>query len=394
MFISSPSDLGEERRAVIEAITQVNDLRGKREGFRLEPLRYEKDVRPDFGKEPQAIINEQIGDDYDIFVGILCGRFGSRTEQYSSGTEEEFQIARERRERTGSEPKIMLYFKDPRHSSDRLDAEQLLLVHNFKKLVEKISKYDEFTDLEAFRTSLTKHLASCVDEIRTVGSLQGSRPVSPLVSSDLTAEAENDILNSIIPSELDTFGILELNIHLQEGFSDLIELTSDFTKSQSNLGEKFKSHIAEIAEEKRKALGGQVNQNTAKKIVDKTAQALEDFSLDSERMIPRMEGVFMVISETLRRLILISSEDGFGGISDALDLKRILSELRETIRSSGESVAGLRISISSLPRLTSQLNSSKRRAAKSLEAFDTFMATCDNQLEMVQTHLDGLINGA
>ena len=42
------------------------------------------------GSDPQQIINSQVSDEYDIFIGILWTRFGTPTERAGSGTEEEF----------------------------------------------------------------------------------------------------------------------------------------------------------------------------------------------------------------------------------------------------------------------------------------------------------------
>jgi hypothetical protein len=85
-----------ERDIVQEAIDLINHISGSREGFHLTPIRWEKDVSSQIGGNPQDIINQQVGDNYDIFVGILCNRFGQKTSSYDSGTEEEFFRAYDR----------------------------------------------------------------------------------------------------------------------------------------------------------------------------------------------------------------------------------------------------------------------------------------------------------
>ena len=57
VFISSPSDLAAERDIVQEAIEQLNQIRGLKEGFQLNPLRWEKDVSSQIGDHTQTIIN-------------------------------------------------------------------------------------------------------------------------------------------------------------------------------------------------------------------------------------------------------------------------------------------------------------------------------------------------
>ena len=46
---------------------------------------------PGFGTDPQGVVNEEIGDDYEIFIGPLWSRFGTPTPRAFSGTQEEFE---------------------------------------------------------------------------------------------------------------------------------------------------------------------------------------------------------------------------------------------------------------------------------------------------------------
>ena len=74
----------------------------------LELLRWETSTRPGIGSEPQDIINSQIGDEYDVFIGILWGRIGSPTSKADSGTLEEFERARARWEADSGSVEIIL----------------------------------------------------------------------------------------------------------------------------------------------------------------------------------------------------------------------------------------------------------------------------------------------
>ncbi len=48
----------------------------------------EKDVYPSVAEYGQQVINQQVEGKYDLFVGIMKGRFGTPTPQAGSGTEE------------------------------------------------------------------------------------------------------------------------------------------------------------------------------------------------------------------------------------------------------------------------------------------------------------------
>ena len=63
--------------------------------FRIESLKWENNVRPTIAnKDGQSIIFEQIGNEHQIFIGIMNKKFGSPTPRAGSGTEEEFNAAK------------------------------------------------------------------------------------------------------------------------------------------------------------------------------------------------------------------------------------------------------------------------------------------------------------
>lgn len=58
---------------------------------------WEHNTRPSFsGEYSQATISDQLGNDYDLFVGIMNNKFGTKTNVAGSGTEEEFNNAYQR----------------------------------------------------------------------------------------------------------------------------------------------------------------------------------------------------------------------------------------------------------------------------------------------------------
>ena len=80
----------------------------------------------------QQIINQDFGDDYDIFIGIIWKKFGTKTEVAESGTEEEFLRALKRFE-NGENIQILFYFKSEPIPFDEINPEQILKIKNFKE---------------------------------------------------------------------------------------------------------------------------------------------------------------------------------------------------------------------------------------------------------------------
>ena len=90
VFIASPGDVDPERAALEGVVSEFNLTWGDKHGVRLELVKWETHSRPGFGQDAQDVINRQVGDDYDIFLGIMWGRFGTATARAESGTEQQF----------------------------------------------------------------------------------------------------------------------------------------------------------------------------------------------------------------------------------------------------------------------------------------------------------------
>ncbi len=130
VFLASPNDLEDERRATKEIVDRLNSTI-RHIGWVVELLAWE-DRTPGFGR-PQEQINEDV-DACDLFLGILWRRWGSPSGSFSSGFEEEFERAVCRRRQSES-PEVWIYFKCVEDASD--PGEQLRRVLAFREDVER-----------------------------------------------------------------------------------------------------------------------------------------------------------------------------------------------------------------------------------------------------------------
>ena len=92
VFVASPNDVQEERARLEEIVKELNDTWSRQLGLRLELLRWETHAFPNIGEDAQAVINEQVPTDYDVFIGIMWHRSGTPTGRAGSGTIEEFRL--------------------------------------------------------------------------------------------------------------------------------------------------------------------------------------------------------------------------------------------------------------------------------------------------------------
>lgn len=157
-FIGSPSDTTQEREICDKVFEEINTSIGDSLGFRIESRKWEKDTFPAFGKDAQDIINKQLGDDYNIFVGIMWKKFGTPTPRAASGTEEEFLNAYEIWKKK-NELNIMFYFNKESIPPDDIEIEQLEKVREFKKTVSSYGGlFHEYNGVDEFETDFKRHI--------------------------------------------------------------------------------------------------------------------------------------------------------------------------------------------------------------------------------------------
>jgi len=124
VFVASPSDLAQERQALEDVVRELNLAWSDQLQVVLELVMWETHVSPGISTDAQAVVNEQIRDDFDIFLGLLWSRFGTPTPRAASGTQEEFERALTRHRTDVESVRIMMYFKTAPVSPD-CDVDQL-----------------------------------------------------------------------------------------------------------------------------------------------------------------------------------------------------------------------------------------------------------------------------
>jgi hypothetical protein len=94
IFLASPTDVARERRSVHAVVDEINQTVAPALHIALEVVDSSRAI-PGFGKDGQAIIDEQMGDmqEYALVVVIFWKRIGTPTRRDISGTVEELNRA-------------------------------------------------------------------------------------------------------------------------------------------------------------------------------------------------------------------------------------------------------------------------------------------------------------
>jgi len=377
VFISSPSDVTSERDIVQEAIEQLNQIRGAKEGFRLNPLRWENNVSSQIGAHPQKIINEQIGNEYDIFIGILCTRFGQTTGDYQSGTEEEFFRAYDRFKSNKKNPEILFYFKDPRMSELPIDANQLLKVSNFKEKIGSLGIYEEFKSPDSLKQKILSALVKVLDRLESSSSEIGV---------DKDTKNENSVISADNPivkiSEFDQdVGIIDLADMVQdaiEAFSSNMNVTTEATEDLSG---KIESKTEELRSLNITGNSRDVRKKV-KKVIEDIALEVQKYCHIIDQSTPNAKREFSSALSCMEHAVIISNQDGFRDKSEVYELVKELLALKVIITKVYEKTDGFRNSILGLPRMTSNLNQAKRRAVNSIGDILKFLSDASMSIDV------------
>jgi len=159
-FIASPSDTNKERELCDKIFAEINTGLGGIYNFRIESLKWENDVRPTIkDKDGQSVIFDQIGNEFEIFIGIINKKFGSSTLRAGSGTEEEFDEAYKRFKIKGDLEIIFYFNEEPPQSMSEIKGAELVKIEEFRKKIQPLGIYGIYNGVTDFEEKLRKHLS-------------------------------------------------------------------------------------------------------------------------------------------------------------------------------------------------------------------------------------------
>ena len=159
IFLASPGDVDTERRHVAKVVEEINRTVAAALGVVLEVIS-SKNAFPGYGKDGQAILNEQIGDmkEYELFIGIMWNRIGTPTPRAKSGTVEEFTRAVRALTRR-KKPEVWFYFRQAAaHLTTKEELKQKEEVLDFRAKFRTNGLFRDYKSPAEFRDQLREHL--------------------------------------------------------------------------------------------------------------------------------------------------------------------------------------------------------------------------------------------
>lgn len=356
IFIGSPSDVQEEREIIEEIINEMNDLYEHLDVPKLKLISLKTDVRSKIGDfEGQKVIDKQIDGKYNVFIGILWKKFGTKTENYDSGTEQEFYNAYSRYKENPKSMEIMFYFCERTPDFSEIDGEQLASVQKFRKnLEDNKGLYKTYSSLEEFRDTIKNDLKLLVTE-KNIDFEE--------VSEEL--EEKDDGLIDLMEKFEDSFGDATLEMEY---------LTTDIHKAERDLT---------TLNEQNKDTN---NRDIVKKYFNSASLPITELA---ENVDSRGSIVVNHLNDGIDTFNYIIDIHGDFILNNAEieNTEKSMNYCYDSIEELNKSIIDLLNIVRPIQPITTKFSRSKRRLEKSLETFLKRLTAIQKVIKESETHL-------
>lgn len=160
LLISCPSDITDEVSLIKESIERFNENLSGVFHTEVNVKFWKQSSYPESGGKPQALLDKQIVEKCDAAVAIFWTRFGTPTEKYGSGTEEEVEWM------LAANRQVFMYFSDKPLAPSKLDIRQFQKVRSFKKRYRDKGLCYVYSTNSEFQKHFESHLIKRLTEVK------------------------------------------------------------------------------------------------------------------------------------------------------------------------------------------------------------------------------------
>jgi len=344
IFVASPSDLNDERNLIADIVDELNISFLNKSDIKLELVKWETHANPGTNDYSQKVINTDISDDYDIFIGLMWSKFGTPTQEYGSGTEEEFNNAYSRYKADSASVKIMFYFKQAPIQFDKIDIESIVSIRNFKySLGEKGVLYWDYNTIEEFQKLFRIQLT------RKIQDLQLNMPKTTAIA------IKEQIATVALDEEL---GLLDFIEEGEDSFNEVVEILLRMTDAIDWIGKRFTSRSEEI--KRQNTLNPEMGNKAKKRLINSSANDINTFNQRLNTEIPLFAETYKKGIDCFSNAIKISLDLQSDKVEDIANAIESIRSFIYTIGSTNQTCEEFRQSFDELPRMTKEFNTAKR----------------------------------
>ena len=212
LLISCPGDIKDEIDIINSAVSKFNELYSATLGITIQTKHWSKSSYAQSGDKPQTLLNQQFVKDCDAAVAIFWTRFGTPTDNYGSGTEEEIELM------LNSDKQVFLYFSDKQISPSSIDSNGYNKIQEFRAKYSDRGLYSTYTTNEEFKELFFAHLSQHFLSIKRISEIQTKRTSSLKLCC---IDDNNDIKDNFITQKF----VFNTDYTIDRFISDFRELT-------------------------------------------------------------------------------------------------------------------------------------------------------------------------
>ena len=330
---------------------------------------------PSFGSDPQAVINSQIGDYYDVFIGILWGRFGTPTPRALSGTVEEFERALNRRRDGSDTPEVMIYFKDAPIPPSKIDPDQLRKIQEFRaSLSGRGGLYSMFEDDSGFQSSLRAHLSALAQKFASEKT-EAPNTVPAPVPAPTSSHPDDDL------------GFLDHIEIYTSRFAEMVSTLEVIGDATGRIGQQLNQRTAEIAQLDKPISDLKV----ARRLVKLAADDFDAYAEILKTHLPLMSSSRQAALHSLTSALTLYEDFSNKDLTELKTLRAGVARSIDVVSVSANALVEFRSTINAMPRMTSDLNQSKRAVLAQLDTMLVEMESMGNTTKNILDAIDRML---
>lgn len=324
-------------------------------------IRWETSVSAGFGEDGQSVVNQQIGDDYDAIICVFWGRIGSQTPRARSGTVEEYQRALDRY-KNKEDIELAFFFKDAPIPMKNIDPRQIEDLNGFRRSVQSAGAFNkDFSNEKDFSFEIDLLLDKLSHRFGANIANKANRNAIPSADIIDTHDDDSRTESNLVAVERlqDDSGLIDVSERITENAN----ITAAFLNEMTEMLDTLTTETSESATQLRELTNlGAVQPADAKPVIHRVSASMNKFSDFLEGgSTDFSQRMFQFASDT--RVLIDISRDFDADEADIGYLKPMLETLSAVMRSSIESLVGMRDQAVGLQRMTKDLNIAKRRLA-------------------------------
>lgn len=249
LLISCPGDIQDEVQIIDEVVEQFNQQFSKSLGISILTRHWSKSAYSQSGASPQNILNQQIVEECDAAVAMFWTRFGTPTDQYGSGSEEEIELM------LAGDKQVFMYFCDKQIEPSKMDLKQYDRVKAFREKYKASGLYYTYKTNDEFRQLIYAHLTMHFLTLKKVENIEKIKPclvVKSIKNEKISenAEIEEFDFGGKLNKEQRLLRISELYETINQSSVSDNGLKDGFLKSlykSVEIGENTRAVITEVA---------------------------------------------------------------------------------------------------------------------------------------------------